>query len=310
MILNTGSRTDIPAYYSKWFMNRVREGFVLVRNPFDACHVTRYETNPEIVDILAFCTKNPAPMLQHLEELKKNYRMIWHVTITPYGKDIEPNVPDKHHMLQVFQSLSRAIGKDACFWRYDPVFISDKYSIAYHMRAFETMCSALEGFVSIVVVSFIDLYEKTKRNFPEVHEVSLSDQETLAQYFQQTASRHGMKVHVCMENASLSRFGVDTSGCFTQQLLERATHVTLNPPFMQRARPGCACLLSADIGAYNTCGHFCRYCYANYDKETVMRNMSLHDANSPLLIGHLEEGDKIFVHKGKSWLDRRMRLEL
>ena len=92
MIINTGMRTDIPAFYSQWFMNRIQAGYVLVRNPYRPDWITRYELSPDVVDCIAFCTKNPEPMLKHLDRLK-NYHQYWFVTITPYGRDIEPNVP-------------------------------------------------------------------------------------------------------------------------------------------------------------------------------------------------------------------------
>ena len=160
MILNTGSRTDIPAFYSEWFANRLREGFVLVRNPYYPALVTRYELDPQTVDVLSFCTKNPAPMLGQMELLKP-FRQLWYVTLTPYGKDIEPNVPDKHEVIRTIRELSQLIGSDALIWRYDPIFLSAKYSMDYHFRAFRTIASELRGYVSKTVISFLDLYAKT-----------------------------------------------------------------------------------------------------------------------------------------------------
>ncbi|MBO5998625.1 MAG: DUF1848 family protein, partial [Lachnospiraceae bacterium] len=128
MILNTGNRTDIPAFYSEWFMNRVREGFALVRNPYYPGQVLRYRIDPEVVDIIAFCTKNPAPMLRddYMEELSR-FGQFWFVTVTPYGRDIEPDVPDKDEVMESFCRLSEFAGVKRIGWRYDPVFLSDRY---------------------------------------------------------------------------------------------------------------------------------------------------------------------------------------
>ena len=144
MIINSGSRTDIPAFYSKWFMNRIREGYVMVRNPYYPEQVTRYRLDPEVVDVLAFCTKNPEPMLPFVEELKA-FRQLWYVTITPYETEIEENVPDKAEVMASFRRLSDAVGKRAVIWRYDPIFVSEQYSVEFHQKAFEHMARELRG---------------------------------------------------------------------------------------------------------------------------------------------------------------------
>ena len=120
MIIQTGMRTDIPAFYSKWFLNRIKEGYVLVRNPYNERQVTRYCLAPDVVDLIAFCTKNPAPMLPYMNVLKP-YGQYWFVTITPYGRDIEPNVPDKEKVMDDLKKLSDIVGVDSMGWRYDPM---------------------------------------------------------------------------------------------------------------------------------------------------------------------------------------------
>lgn len=293
MILNTGNRTDIPAFYSEWFMNRVREGFALSRSPYAPHVLQRYRIDPETVDLLAFCTKDPSPMLKHLKELSA-FPQFWSVTITPYGKEIEPNVPDKKEVMDTFLSLSDIVGKNAVCWRYDPIFISDAWSAEKHIRAFEDMAAYLSGCTGRVVISFIDLYAKTKRNFPEAEEVSRSDRLTIGKAFAEIAGSHGMKLHTCLEGEDLACFGIDTSGCMTREVLEEVLGEELIvPSSAENARKGCRCLLGGDIGAYNTCLHFCRYCYANYDRETVLRNSRMHDPASPLLVGRVLPEDEI-----------------
>ena len=132
MIINTGQRTDIPAFYSEWFANRLKEGFVCVRNPYDPHQVSRYRLDPAVVDVIGFCTKNPLPMFPYMDLLKE-YGQYWFITITPYGKDIEPNVPDKHLILEAFQKLSGIVGIQSIRWRYDPIFLSDKYSLSVYI---------------------------------------------------------------------------------------------------------------------------------------------------------------------------------
>ena len=108
MIINTGSRTDIPAFYSRWFYNRIREGYVLVRNPYNPEQVSRYRLAPDVVDCISFCTKNPLPMLSRLDEIA-DFGQLWYVTVTPYGTDIEPGVPRKQSVLEAVRELDRAM---------------------------------------------------------------------------------------------------------------------------------------------------------------------------------------------------------
>ena len=167
MILNTGNRTDIPAFFSDWFFNRIQEGFVCVRNPYFPHQVTKYILDPQVIDIICFCTKNPKPMLSHLD-LIKDYKQFWFVTITPYNQTIEPYVPNKNEIIRSFIELSKKIGSRCIGWRYDPIFLNDYYTVEYHLRIFEKMCQKLTGYTHQCVISFIDLYQKTKKNFKEV----------------------------------------------------------------------------------------------------------------------------------------------
>ncbi len=307
MIINTGQRTDIPAFYSEWLCNRLREGFVLVRNPYNPQSVTRYRLTPDVVDVIGFCTKNPAPMLPRMDLLKP-FGQYWYVTITPYGREIEPHVPGKLAALDSFRRLSQIVGPDSVGWRYDPIFVSEAYPVERHIRAFEYMAKALSGFTHTAVISFIDLYEKTRRNFPEARPVSAEDRLTLGKAMAEIARAYGMTLRPCAEGEELERFGADCGGCMTISMYEQAIHQRLKAPAHPPARKACACFLSGDIGAYNTCAHFCRYCYANYDADTVRKNQALHDPASPLLIGHLQPGDQVRDAKQESWIDGQMRM--
>ena len=309
MIIQTGNRTDIPAFYSEWFANRLKEGYVCVRNPFNPQSVTRYTLNPSVVDLLVFCSKNPAPMLSHMALLKP-YHQYWFVTITPYGKDIEPHVPEKSLVMQTFHQLSAIVGPDCMCWRYDPIMVDENWSVDRHIETFRKMCKALAGSTYTAVISFIDLYEKVKRNFPEARTVPFQTQLDLTSAFVQIGREYGMTIKPCGESQKLAAVGADCSGCMTQKVFETAVGQNLNLPANPNNRKECACYITGDIGAYNTCGHFCRYCYANADREAVVRSMKQHDPKSPLLVGHLEPCDKLSSPKQISWIDPQMRLNL
>ena len=307
MIINTGQRTDIPAFYAEWLANRLKEGFVCVRNPYDPNQVSRYRLDPSVVDVIGFCTKNPSPMFQFMD-LLKDYGQYWFVTITAYGRDIEPNVPDKHQLLDDFKKLSDTVGVHSIGWRYDPIFLSERYTFDYHLRAFEQIASALDGYTETAVISFIDLYPKVRRNFPKAQEVTRELRLELGKEIIKTASAHGMTVKPCAEGDELAAYGADCGGCMRISDYEKAIGKHLTVPKKKTARAACACYLSCDIGAYNTCKHFCKYCYANAVPAKVLAQSRLHDPASPFLIGNYMEGDKIHDVPQKSWIDGQTSL--
>jgi hypothetical protein len=247
-------------------------------------------------------------MLKRLPELD-DYKQFWFTTITPYGKDIEPFVPDKEKVCDGLCAVSEHVGKQAVGWRYDPIFLSEQYDIAFHVHAFEDMAKRLNGYVDQVTISFLDLYEKTKRNFPLAKEVAKADQITIAKEFVAIGKQYGMQIHSCHEGDFLAEYGVNVSGCMNQNVIERAIGSSIRVPKKPTARQGCSCLLGSDIGAYNTCGHGCLYCYANYDRKTVEQNRKLHDAASPLLIGHPTDLDVIRDAKQESWYEGQLSLD-
>lgn len=309
MIISTGMRTDIPAFYSKWLLNRIKAGFVYVRNPYNEHQITKYSLNPSVVDCLCFCTKNPLPLIPHLDELS-SFKQFWYVTITPYGKDIEPNVPDKQKILEGFKEISKKVGVDAIGWRYEPVFYDYNFNLQKHIEEFSKIARALKGYTKICSISFLDLYEKIKRNTPNIYPPNLEEQKKIGKAFSKIAEENGMKIHSCCEGVHLAEFGVDVGGCQTKEMLEKAIGANLIPPKMKNQRGICSCLLGNDIGEYNTCGHLCKYCYANCDKDVVLSNMKKHNPNSPLLIGNVEKGDKVVEAKQKSYLNLQIKMEV
>lgn len=308
MILNTGSRTDIPAFYYQWFYNRIKQGYVMVRNPVKPEIVYKYMINKDVIDIITFCSKNPGPMLSNLS-LLDDYKTFWYITLTGYGKDIEPNIKDKQEVINSIKVLSKYFGKDCIGLRYDPIFINSKYTVAYHLQAFETIVKQLSGYIGLATFSFIDLYEKTKRNFKEVKAVDIDTQRYLAKNLKQICLKYNLDLYSCCEGNYLQEYGINTQGCMSKQVLEKACHIDLKIPTNKvYVRETCNCLLGNDIGEYNTCLHGCKYCYANYDNNIVYNNYKKHDVNSPLLIGNVTSKDKIIEAKQKSFKDIQLRL--
>jgi hypothetical protein len=247
-------------------------------------------------------------MLDRLEEIRA-FRQFWFVTITPYGKEIEPNVPEKQQVMDSFRRLSGQVGVNSIGWRYDPIFLTEKYDLDFHIRSFERMAAYLSSYTDQCVISFLDLYQKTRRNFPEGRAVTKEEQEQIGQAFAAIGDRYGIRIRSCCEGTYLAQFGIDVGGCMTREILERAIGITLDvPKSMKTQREGCSCLMGNDIGMYHTCSHGCRYCYANHDQKTVRENVHLHDPLSPFLIGGFREGDQIHEARQESYLDGQLRL--
>lgn len=308
MIIQASMRTDIPAFYARWFINRLNAGYVLVRNPYNPSQVTRYRLSPDVVDGIGFCTKDPGPMLPHMDALRE-YGQYWFVTITPYGKDIEPNVPEKVQVMEDFKRLSGIVGTNCVGWRYDPIFISDEYPMERHIADFEHMARTLAGSTDTCVISFIDLYKKVQRNFPQVREVHPQERIALAKAFVEIGKTYGMTIKACAEGNELAPWGVDCDGCMTAQIWEQALGQRLNVPKGKNQRDGaCTCVLGSDIGAYDTCRHLCRYCYANADGQLVNRNAQNHDPESPFLLGNSLPDDVIHDAAQCSWIDGQVRM--
>ena len=290
MILFVSGRTDIVAFYSKWFMNRYREGFVDVRNPFNPKLVSRIKFSN--VDMIMFCTKNPLPIIPYLKEIDKP--ILFHVTLTSYKKDIEPNVDDKSKIIEGIKEISKIIGKDNVVVRYDPIFINSKYTMNYHKKAFKRMCELLSGYVNRVIVSFLDNYKNVQKNMGYLKPVPFTEDmyKEIGEYFSKWARINGMVVQTCFENRNLVEYGFVKGDCLSREL---AFKMTAKKYPKQVARKGgkCECVQMVDIGVYNTCKHLCKYCYANYMEDMVLNNYFKHDDNSSLLIGELESDDII-----------------
>ncbi|MCH5167015.1 MAG: DUF1848 domain-containing protein [Erysipelotrichales bacterium] len=287
MILFVSGRTDVVAFYSSWFMKRYNEGFVDVRNPFNPKLVSRI--NFSDVDVIVFCTKNPLPIIDDLKTIDKP--IIFHVTLTPYKNDIEPNVPNKELIIAAIKKLSDIVGIDNLYIRYDPIFINEQYTIEYHKKAFAKMIKLLDGYVKHIIVSFIDDYKNVRNNMSilKIKDLSDYDYEEIGKSFSESAKEHGMTVQTCFEDRNLVEYGFIQGDCMPKELAFKLT----GKRFPKWKARNCNCVEMVDIGVYNSCKHFCKYCYANYNEQLVNKNRSEHDSNSSLLVGHLNEDDVI-----------------
>ncbi len=301
MILSASRRTDIPAFYHEWFLNRLRAGFVHVRHPMNPRRVSMIELSPDTVDCIVFWTKDPSRMLGRLDELGE-YPHYFLFTVNGYGRRVEPGVPGLEDVLDTFRRLSDAIGPGRVVWRYDPVIVSDEFPPEYHERAFGRITRALAGKTRRCITSFVDCYKSTSRNmraFPP-HELSEEMEGDIALRLSRIAREHGIAITACAEKNDLSRFGIARGMCIDDALIERECGVRLDVGRDTHQRKECLCRESVDIGSYNTCPHGCLYCYANLDAEKARAGYASHDPASSMLVGEIENDDEIIERNVKS----------
>lgn len=306
MIISASRRTDIPAFYSEWFMNRMREGFLLTRNPFNSNQVRRVSLRPEDVDVFVFWTRNPDKLVPFLPEIdSQGYRYYFQYTITGYPRSVERSVPKPHRAIETFVHLSKKIGPERIVWRYDPILLSSILPLDEHKRLFSKIAGMLEGYTYRVVISFADFYEKTEKNLKRVEGLIYSDITEkkdklfdLSAYMSRVAASHGMEIKSCAESVDIANAGIPNGKCIDDALIKDVFGLQLNGSKDQGQREACGCIRSVDIGMYNTCLHSCSYCYATFNDKAVLKNYGKHDRYSPFLIGGAEGIDPLLLDEG------------
>lgn len=292
MIISASRRTDIPALYPEWFMNRLRERMVMVPNPYNRKKISRIRLSPDTVDCIVFWTKNPEPIIPYLKEIDRmGYRYCFQMTITDYEEDLEPGVPCTAESIASFLLLSEMIGPERIDWRFDPILLSEKYSLDFHAEKFEMMCQWLHKATERCTISFIDAYREAR--YPELEKEEI---EETAERLAKIAGKYRLPLYTCAEKTDLAHYGIGHGACIDRERIKRIIGYKLDVKKDSGQRPQCRCAESIDIGMYDTCINGCKYCYATGTKESVKRKHEQHDSASPLLTGHLK-GDEIIVDK-------------
>jgi len=303
MIISASRRTDIPAYYSEWLVNRLRAGFVFTRNPMNHAQVSRVRLSPEVVDCIVFWTKDPENMMDKLHSIDDmGYRYYFQFTLTPYGKAIEPGLRDKSEIIETFKKLSNRIGSHRVLWRYDPIILNKDMTVRYHRQSFEALCEELGGYTDVCTISFVDIYAKlaTAVKAGIVREISEGEITELAGLLAQTGRSCGIEVRACCEKTDLSAYGIRPASCIDKETVERVCGYSIKAARDTNQRPGCGCIQSIDIGSYNTCRNGCLYCYANYSPKAVIKSLSSHDPRSEILTGRVSPADLVRERRAES----------
>ena len=303
MIINVGGRTDIVNYYTPWLLNRLSEGYAYSRNPFARENVYKLSLKPEDVDCLLFCSKNYQPILKHIGDIDEKYNILCNYTITAYGKDIEPKVPSINQSIKTVKRLSDIVGGNKILWRYDPILLTEKYTVEKHLETFEYMAEKISPLVYRCIFSFVDMYKKVEENMPEIIPLAKEDKVKLLKGIGEISERYNLYTQSCATNESYEKYGIHAAGCTTREILEQAHGVVYKNVKGTGIRENCHCIPSRDIGAYNSCLSECKYCYANRKPDIPKKVIKMHDEKSPLLLGQLKENDRLIETKIISYIE-------
>ena len=298
MIISASRRTDIPAFYAEWFMNRIRAGYFMKVNPYNRKQTKEVSLAPNDVDAIVFWSKNPRPVLRHLPELMEmGHTPLMHYTLNDYPEELEPGVPSLSYRTDTFQRISERIGTEQMVWRYDPIILSDKTDVDYHLDVLGDVAHVLKGWTSRVTISFMDFYAKTKGRLSRIeaekgyqfsdwlHPSNSDKLAALAKGLNDIAAANGMSVVTCSEQADLDKYGIRHGACIDQAHIETVLNRTIGGKKDKYQRAECGCIESVDMGSYDTCPFGCPYCYAVRSDKLVRSNQQKHDPKSPYLIG-------------------------
>ncbi len=303
MIISATRRTDIPSFYGEWFVNRLKEGYVLIQNPYNNNRYSKAFLTRNAVDIIVFWTKNPIPFLKFLPEIDDmGYTYYFEFTLTPYGKETERNLPDKEVLLDTFVELAKKIGKHRMIWRYDPIIIDKNYTIEYHTKRFSYMANKLKNSTDRCVISFVDSYKNVTSRMGKDPAYLMTGENIfqLAEIFSSIAKENNFEIYTCAEKISLDKYGIKHGACIDKNIIEKILGCKILDIKDKNQRPECLCLESIDIGTYNCCANGCNYCYALQNEKTAFTDMKKHNPLSPVLIGEVNSDAIITQRKRDS----------
>jgi len=303
MIISASRRTDIPAFYAEWLYNRLKAGFTLVPNPYNAGNVSRVDLTPDNVDAIVFWTKNPAPLFKYLDRIDDlGFNYYFQFTLNGYPEVLEPGVPRYGEIISTFRKLCDSIGPEKIVWRFDPIVVSSVTPGDYVVELFEKISGDLDGYTSRVVISFVDYYRKVRRSMEELsrrRNVTFADLgreeklvSNIASGISRAAAAHSLEIFSCAEEYDLSAWGIKNGKCIDDRLIERLFGIRLDVAKDRSQRKECGCVQSRDIGQYDSCVHGCIYCYANSGGEVSHKRYSSYRvSDTSLLPNHQGSGE-------------------
>ena len=299
MIISASRRTDIPAFFSDWLMERIRSGYCVVPNPFNRKQISRIPLEPKDVEAIVFWSKNPKPLIRHLDEIdKRGFRYYFQYTLNNYSREFEPNLPSLDRRINTFSELSKRIGSKRVIWRYDPIIISSISDYEFHIKEFEKLATKLHEMTFRVVISIVDYYKKTERKFGYLEKQGVvfqkdtgnsAEMNDLLRDISNIAKHFNLEIFSCAEARDFSDVGIPAGRCIDGDLLNSLWNFNSNWKKDPGQRGACACVLSRDIGMPDTCLHGCTYCYSTVSEKVAKQNWNRHNPKSPVMIGDMPE---------------------
>lgn len=299
MIISASRRTDLPAFYSRWFLNRIRTGYCTVPSPFNTKQVSYVSLLPDDVEVIVFWTRNPQPLLSYLGELtQRGYRYYFLFTLMDNPRQIDTKTPPLKDSLITFQSLADRIGPEKVIWRYDPIVLTKMTGTRFHIQTYQKIAEALCGYTHRSVISTVDIYRKLSNRLHRLSQQGIEllnfnklpgqQLEELMCSLAQIAKEYGMDIHSCAEELDMQPYGILPGKCIDDDYIKKIFSmetVFKKDPYQRNL---CKCVLSKDIGMYDSCLFGCQYCYANASFDLARTHYEKHDPNSPSLLGWYE----------------------
>lgn len=307
MIISASRRTDIPAYYSEWFYNRIKEGYCTVPNPFNAEQIYLVDLRPQFVTAIVFWTRNAYPLLKDIEILdERGYKYYFQFTLNNYPKIYEPYNPSLGQSIKCFKEIANKIGKGKIVWRYDPILFTNDLTIEFHKHNFVKIFDEIGNYTKRIVISIVDNYKKTANRLKkleteyEEEQINKAEVEELLKFIVEKASSKGVEVESCAEAKEFGHLGIAHGKCVDDRLLKQEFGIDLVYKKDKNQRLPCGCMVSKDIGMNNTCLMGCEYCYATTSHQAAVKNKKKHDPKFSSLIIHKmpdEINEKIIAFK-------------
>jgi len=296
MLISASRRTDIPAFYAPWLIQRLREGYCNVPNPFNERQVQQISLLPEEVEVIVFWTRHPRLLFPYLEEMKaRGYCYYFQYTLLDYPSSLDRDNPPYKAKIAAFQELSNRLGSERVVWRYDPIVLSNATPATFHLEAFMRIAEELQGYTHRVVVSLLTPYKKIQGRMKALEQQGVSlyppvtiDDPRLGDFLRslsQIAQRRGLQITSCASEQDFSPFGIQPGKCIDDELIQRLFGIEVSHTKDPGQRKACGCVTSKDIGNYDSCLFGCQYCYATTSFTRARSNHARHDPHSPSLIG-------------------------
>ena len=291
MIISASRRTDIPAFYARWFMNRIREGYCTVLNPFNPKQVSRISLKPEDVDVIVFWTRFPGPLMPYLSELdERGYRYYFLYTLMHNPRVLEPKSPSYRKSLHAFRHLAERIGREKVIWRYDPIVFTGITDASFHMETYRHIAEQLKGHTNRSIISIVDIYRKARKRLKLLEEQGIfimqPEEEKINELMKRisaSAAINGIQIQTCAEDPKFASYGIQPGKCIDDKLIRHVFGLEVPHLKDPSQRSHCGCVASRDIGMYDTCLFGCVYCYATARFDRAGERHSKSDPDAPSL---------------------------